>query len=338
MKKTSKPLISVIIVTYNSEKYINDCINALKKQYYKNFEIILIDNGSIDNTLDIIKNYSFIRLIKNKTNLGFSKANNQGIKIAKGEYILLLNPDAFLTKNSLQLMLRSIISDRKIAFIAPKLLKLDKKTLDSTGIMATSERRFFDRGRGEIDHLQFNIEISIFAGCGAALFLRKKALDDIKIYQEYLDENFFTYYEDVDLCWRLRLMGWNGLYSPESVVYHVRGHDLISLDNNTLVSFIKARHLQRRFNNIFLNIRRYAFRNSLWLLLKNDSFFEIIRNFFPFVYYWIRRIGYIILFEPYVLKEIPNTIRGIPNMLRKRKIIQQHRRIQPLQLRPFFKR
>ena len=230
-----------------------------------------------------------------------------------------------------------IQSDSSLGFVCPKLLKPGKKhIIDSTGIQATPERRFFDRGRLEIDKSQYDKQTNIFAGCGAALLLRKKALEDIKIDKEYLDEDFFAYLEDVDLCWRMRLRGWKGAYCPKALVYHQRGHDLARHDTLPFFTFLRQRLFRlKKPSDSF--IRRLSFRNSFWILLKNDSLCGISLDFFHISFYWCKRLIYILFIEPYVFLEFPVLIRRIPRMLKKRKLIIKSRLVQPLELRKFFK-
>src|SRR3989338_3243792 len=306
MKKL--PLLSIIVVTYNSEGVISSCLNHIKKQNYNSYEAIVVDNASSDTTLRILSNYSWIKLIKNAKNLGFSKANNQGIQQASGDFILLLNPDAFATSSSLKTLIYYIQSDSSLGFVCPKLLKPGKKhIIDSTGIQATPERRFFDRGRLEIDKSQYDKQT-----------------------------NFFAYLEDVDLCWRMRLRGWKGAYCPKALVYHQRGHDLARHDTLPFFTFLRQRLFRlKKPSDSF--IRRLSFSNSFWILLKNDSLCGISLDFFHISFYWCKRLIYILFIEPYVFLEFPVLIRRIPRMLKKRKLIIKSRLVQPLELRKFFK-
>ncbi len=330
--------VSIIIVTYNSQKFIARCLDHIQKQRYKFYEVIVVDNASHDRTTQILKKYLWVKPIYNLQNLGFSKANNQGIQQSSGDFIFLLNPDVFLSPSTLSTLLHCIQSDPSLGFVSPKLLKPSRqKILDSTGIQATPERRFFDRGRGEIDHNQYDRVTDIFAGCGAALLLRKKALDDITLDKEYLDDHFFAYFEDVDLCWRMRLRGWQGGYCPNATAYHQRGHDLSRPDHFSLFSFLRRRFQERKKDSVYRLIRRLSLRNSVWLLIKNDSLSELLRQLFPFLFHWCRKFAYILIVEPFVLREVPALIHGIPSMLKKRHIIQQRRTIHPASLRGFFR-
>lgn len=303
--------ISIIIVTFNSEKDVKKCLDSIEKQTYKNHETIIVDNDSKDNTIELVSGRGF--LIKNKKNLGFSKANNTGIELSKGEIVLLLNADVELKKDCLDKLVKCLSED--VGFVQPKLLKpWDKKIIDSTGFILRKDRVFLDRGRDEVDKGQYDKKTDIFAGCGAALMMRKKALESVKRNDEYLDEDFFAYVEDVDLCWRMNRMGFKGKFCPDAIGYHARGHGLMKYKGN-LVEFIKKRWKEKRKDKYYKTARRLAFRNNFWLLVKNEKFSGIS---FQMLKQWLSRIGYVVLFEPYVLLEIPRMVLKIPRMVGKR--------------------
>ena len=330
------PRLSIIVVTYNSQAVIANCLNYIRKQSYSSYEVIVVDNASSDKTLELLSKYSWIKLIRNIENLGFSKANNQGVEQAKGEFILLLNPDAFLSDSALDILVNSMKSDFSLGFVCPKLLKPNNKNIiDSTGIQATPERRFFDRGRGEVDHHQYDSQTDIFAGCGAALLLRKTALDDIKIGNEYLDNDFFAYFEDVDLCWRMRLRGWKGLYCPKAIVYHQRGQDIDDYEKQPLFAFLKKR-LSQWGDKRTRKIRSLVFINSLLILIKNASFLELSRNIISLFSYWFRRILYLLFIESYVFFPLLSHTRRLFLILKKRFYIRKRLLIEDKDLRRYF--
>jgi GT2 family glycosyltransferase len=324
-----KKLVSIVIVTYNSSKYIFDCIKYIKKQDFS-YEIIIIDNDSRDKKkIELIKG---VKKIMNKNNLGFSKANNKGIRISKGKYILLLNADVMMEKNFLKNMVECFKQDKKIGFVQAKLIKpWDHGILDSTGILFTKNRVFFDRGRGERDEGQYDEITDIFSGCGAALMFRKEALDDVRYGNEFLDEDFFAYLEDVDLCWRMGKNRWKGKLCAESVGYHYRGHDLQRFGTTGFFRFLKIRLKSNKKNDHYKMIRRNVFRNNYLIKVKNESFRCFFRDFFHIIFSEIYRNGYRLLFEPYVFKEIPTMIRLTGKMIKKRKSNNKMLKNEPIQ-------
>jgi len=279
MIMNKKPLISVIIVGYNAAGHIAGCIDFVYGQSYDNFEIIFIDNGSVDNTGDILKLYPGIKVIKNKENKGFAAANNQGIKASAGEYVLTLNSDVILDKGFLSEMEKAA-KEEGAALLSGKILRGREKAIDSTGLVLSRLYRFFDRGSGEIDTGQYDKKRDIFGPCAAAALYKREMLEDIKQGGEYFDEAFFFLGEDFDLAYRAGKKGWKAGFVPDAVCYHTR--------NST------------RFNNKF---RQYlSFRNRFFFLIKNN-----ILNFryIPvFLVYDMPRFLYMLFINRYTLKAV----------------------------------
>lgn len=286
-------LISIVIAGYNAGKYLSLCLDSIYKQTYKNFEIIFIDNGSIDDTASILKLYPDVRLIDNADNRGFCIANNQGISIAKGSYILTLNSDIILDENFLTEMKRAIEANDIVLFGA-KILSNDGKTIDSSGLVLSWFYRFFDRGRGEIDRGQYDNQLDILGPCAAAALYRKDMLEDIKYKGEYFDEDFFFLGEDFDLAWRAKKKGRDARFVPKAVCYHAR--------NST------------GFNSSF---RQYlSFRNRYFLLIKNLNL--NIGYLAVFFLYDIPRLIYMLLTNKYTCRALYEMIRYTPKMIKKR--------------------
>lgn len=216
------PKISIVILTFNSIRFIKSCLDSIFNQNYQNFEIIIVDNGSRDNTPDFIReNYPQVILIKNMQNLGAAKARNQGIEIARGEWILVLDCDIILEKSFLHKLTKiAKDSDKSIGIIQPKVLNKDAKTIYSCGIYLSRLRRFYDIGKGQLNNGQFNTAQHIFGACSAAALYKKQMLEEIKEDTGYFDERFFFLVEDVDLAWREQRRGWKALFYPETICYH----------------------------------------------------------------------------------------------------------------------
>lgn len=214
-----KPYISVIIVNYNGEQYLKDCLDSLYSQTRKDYEIILIDNCSTDRSIEIITlDYPDITLIRNKANLGFAAGTNQGIRVARGEYILTLNNDTRVEPSFLEEIVSPMDNDPRVGICASKMLLPDGR-INSTGLCISRSGAAWNRGMFERDSGQYAQQEEVFgASAGAALY-RKTMLDEIGLF----DEDFFMYMEDVDLSFRARLAGWKCLYVPTAVVYHHHG-------------------------------------------------------------------------------------------------------------------
>jgi len=214
--------ISAIILTYNSIRFIRSCLNSVYTQDYPEFEVIVIDNNSKDGTVGLIKkDYPQVILLENRQNLGASKARNQGIQVANGEWILSLDCDVILEKDFLNKIIRFIEeSEGSTGMFQPKILKDDKKTIYSCGIYLSKLMRFYDIGKGRIDNGRFNTSKYIFGACSAAALYKKTMLEDIKEETGYFDERFFFLVEDVDLAWRAQKKGWKTLFCSEVACYH----------------------------------------------------------------------------------------------------------------------
>jgi GT2 family glycosyltransferase len=217
----TSPFISVIIVNYNGLRFLQNCLASLKNQSYPStrYEVILVDNGSIDGSIEFIRNnWPKIRIIEAKKNLGFAAGNNLGFDHANGEFFALLNNDTEVPENWLSTLVATILESKIIGLVTCKILfHADRQTINSTGLQLLSDGRGNDRGFREKDIGQYNLKEDVFGACGASVLLRKKMLQDIGNF----DERLFMYYEDLDLAWRAKLENWRCIYTPETVVYHI---------------------------------------------------------------------------------------------------------------------
>ena len=293
------PNISVIIVGHNSRHFLKGCLDSVYNQVYSDIEIIFVDNNSSDDTADFIReNYPEVKLIKNGLNLGFSKANNQAINLSKGRYVLTLNPDVVLEKDFLSNLVGAFETcalEDNIGMLGGRLLRKDKKTLDSAGLALTKFRRFYDRGSGMPNNGNFEKLVKIFGPCAAAALYRRDMLEDIKNNEEYFDNDFFAFAEDVDLSWRANKKGWRAFYVPSAVCYHER-HSL-KLDKSL--------------------VQYYSFRNRYLMMFKNDKFHP--RHILIIFLYDLPRFFYLLLTNRKTLKALAEIIRLYRPMLAKRK-------------------
>lgn len=193
----------------------------------------MVDNASTDRSIDLLPQDDRICVQRNSVNLGFAKAQNQGMYLAKGRYILPLNFDILLETTFLEEMVSAIERSDRIGSIAPKLLRMldgGRKTtnIDNTGLLLPPNRLPVHRGKGEQDHGQYDQPVRVFGAMGSAALFRREMLEDIAYRGQYFDESYFTWYEDIDLEWRARLRGWDCLYNPLAVAYHAgdpHGHN-----------------------------------------------------------------------------------------------------------------
>jgi len=213
-----KPLVSVLVVVYNSLNDLEDCLSSVLDSDYPNVEIIAVDNASTDGSPDFIRqNFPSVKLIEYPLNLGFSEANNRAVGLAKGDFIFLLNPDTHLPKDTIAILVNRMERDAEVGILAPKMLFLQEpRVINSIGIRSNRILYSYDRGFLEYDEGQYDEEAQVISACGGAMFIRKAAIDKIGLF----DNRYFMYYEDLDLGIRSWVAGYKVLYTPEAVIYH----------------------------------------------------------------------------------------------------------------------
>lgn len=351
-------LVSINILTWNAQKYIRKCLESALNQTYPKVEINILDNGSQDKTVKIIKDeylpkFPQIVFIENKTNCGFAAGHNQLINISRGDLILPLNQDLILDKNYIKNSVE-LFNDKSVGAMQGKLYRYDfdrneaekidnKKIIDTTGLIILKSRRVINRGQGEKDIGQFNKIEEVFGADGAAPIYRKQALESIKIPEqpnskskienskfEFFDSSFFAYLEDVDLSWRLRLYGWKIIYNPKAIGYHGRGaKDVQSIYN--LRELIKGRKMIGAF------AKEISWRNRRLMQVKNE-FLVIFLKHLP---WWLLKeilgVGYLLLFERSTLKAIPDFFKMLPTVRQKRKIIMKNIKVSARDIEKWFK-
>jgi GT2 family glycosyltransferase len=209
--------ISVIIVNWNGRHYLEECLNALRKQTLKQFETILIDNGSHDGSVSWVrKTFPWVRVIDLPRNTGFCYANNLGYAASRGKYIALLNNDTRADSNWLYSLTNKMEKDERIGICASRILLFDKpEFLDAAGDGYDFSGVGFRRGHGAMASSFARCE-QVFGACAAAASYRKSMLDEIG----FFDEDFFAIGEDIDLSFRAKLAGYKCVYVPEALVYH----------------------------------------------------------------------------------------------------------------------
>ncbi|MCE5298160.1 MAG: glycosyltransferase [Methanoregulaceae archaeon] len=210
------PMVSVVVVNYNGQKFLPGCLTSLAEQTVRDFEVIVIDNGSVDGSEDAVQtHFPGAKLFRLSTNQGYPAALNYGIKESKGEFILALNNDTTLNPGFMEALLSSTFVDKSVGMWAVKMILPDGR-INSTGICISRSGAAWDRGMFQPDTGQFDQADEVFGPCGGAALYRREMLEEIG----YFDEDFFLYMEDVDVAFRGRLAGWRCAYVPKAVVIH----------------------------------------------------------------------------------------------------------------------
>lgn len=333
-------LISINLLAYNSKKYLPYCLPSLINQTYKNIEINIIDNNSEDGTEkyinDIIKktNKPGINYFKNKKNLGFSVGHNQGINNAKGEYILIVNPDIVLAGDAIAQLVSTMEKEPRAAAIGPKLLqwKIEKNEftdlLDSAGLLILKSHRVVERGNSEKSNL-YNLKEEVWGITGACMLVKKSALESIKYQNQYFDNSFFAYKEDIDLCYRLRLAGYKIIFAPASIGWHARTTTAGKIKEGKKNTLAK-----RKQKSTLINFHSY--KNNLSCLIK-DEFLINLLLYFPWIFFYeIKKFFYLLIFERKTLAGLYYFIKNLPLTLRWRNAIFRQRKISARDVRKFI--
>lgn len=299
-------MISVIIPNYNGAQHLKACFHSLRDQTYKEFEIILIDNNSKDDSVKFTEeNFPEVRVIKMNYNSGFAKAVNEGIRNSRGEYLLLLNNDTECKIDFLAQMI-SGFKNPDTGSVACKMLNFyDRTTIDDAGDFIKLRGSPYARGNGEKDEAQYEKKEYIFGACAGAAIYKREVFDKVG----YFDEDFFAYYEDVDMSFRMQSAGYKCFYNPEAICYHKRGATTASMTGFETMLCEK--------NLIAVRLKNYP----LSMLIKCIPFFMIVRA--KRYYLFLARHSYSI-FKSAVIGYLKG-LKEIPKSLRKRKAIQRNR-------------
>ncbi|NOZ05876.1 MAG: glycosyltransferase family 2 protein [Chloroflexi bacterium] len=215
----SHPLVSVVIPNWNGAHHLVTCLDALGRQTYPNFEVVLVDNGSTDRSVALVQErYPAVRLLVLPENQGFAGAVNAAIRdLAQGEIIALLNNDTEVHPDWLAALQDALTRYPQAGMAASKILLFDRRdTFHSAGDTFGVDGMPVNRGVWQRDVGQFDREELIFGGCGGAVAYRRAMLDEIGLF----DRRLGSYCEDVDLNWRAQLAGWQCIYVPKAIVYH----------------------------------------------------------------------------------------------------------------------
>ena len=214
-------LTTVVIVNYNGSRYLRECLSALRSQTLPphRFEVVVVDNASADGSVELLRReFPWVRVLALAENRGFAGGNNAGFAVAHGSRVALLNNDTAADPHWLAELCAALDAHPEAGGAASKLVfHAEPGKLNSAGLDLLPDGRGRDRGFRAADAGQYESGREVFAGCGAALLLRRELIDELGGF----DERFFMYYEDLDLAWRARLRGWGFVYVPGSVVRHI---------------------------------------------------------------------------------------------------------------------
>jgi GT2 family glycosyltransferase len=306
LEQNTKSKVTVVVVNWNGEKFLEQCLAALINQTRIPDEIIVVDNASTDNSLDIARQFSTVRLIVLDSNTGFAIANNLAITeaAANSQWIALMNPDAFADPRWLETLISAVDSNPEFDVFGSKLINAGAPTiLDGAGDVYHMSGLVWRMGHGAALPTDVEETHEVFSPCAGAALYRRSAL----IKTGGFDEDYFCYVEDVDLGFRLRLAGYRCLYVPESIAHHI-GSGTTGGKHSDFALYHGHRNLVWTFVKDMPGI-------LFWLLLP----LHIALNLLSIVMLGMRGHGKVIL------RAKRDAVLGLPKIWRKRRSIQKNR-------------
>ncbi len=283
-------LISVLIPTCGREDYYVDCLKSLRSQTRPPGEVILLDSSPDKATASKAREvYPSVVCHNVPADFYFGSTLNLGIAASSGDFILCLNDDTILDKDFIKEALEGFAQNEKIGMVSGKIMRPDRKTLDSTGLFLTLWRTARERGYGKIDRGQFNQSGFVFGVSGAAAFYRREMLEAVKEGRNYFDPRFRMFYEDLDLAWRAQRAGWKAYYTPLALAYHVRGGTIRNP---------KGRGKKMARHYIDDTAHKELIKNRYLSIIKNESLSEMLLCLIPVLFYEIVTWTYILFFRP----------------------------------------
>lgn len=310
------PVITVIVINWNGKHFLETCLSALRRQTFRDFETILVDNGSEDGSAEFVREYfPEVHVIALEHNVGFAAGNLVGYQHARGDWVVLLNNDTEADAKWLFALHEAAESFPEVGILACKMLYFDDRDrIDNCGFGLTAAGVTFDVGRGEKDGVKRGETCPVFGACGGAVAYRGRMLKDIG----FLDPDFFMTYEDADLSFRARLRGYQCMFVAGAIVYH------------------RYRATMKNFPGRQVY---YSQRNIEFLLLKNMPAGLILRYLPQRILYELGAGLYFMRLRAggAFLKAKCDVIRQLPNILKKREEIQMLRTISNAQLRAILR-
>lgn len=314
------PKVSVIILNYNGLKFIKQCLKSVLNTDYANFEVILVDNASQDGSPELAKklfedNHK-LRIVKNRNNLGFAQGNNIGAMHAKGNILVFLNIDTEVKPNWLKELVNVMNSNPIIGAAQCKLLIAQNRSkiesighyIDYTGIESAKSTLI----KGQLNNSRYNQSKEIFYARGAAMAVKR----DVFFKAGMFDPAYFMDHEEIDLCWRIRLMGYKIVSAPKSTVYHYGGALVGKREENPTVLF----HLRK--NHITSLLKNYEFKNAMKYLplyltfLFGHAFLTALKGKTTIVLAYIKAIHWVLKNFRYIHLQrlkVQHSIRRVPD-------------------------
>ena len=322
------PRITISLVVFDGAPWLPGCLASLTEQETSDFELLIHDNASRDDSLTTLRAWASTepraRVVASEQNLGYAAAHNRAIQDARGDVVLLLNQDVELDRGFLAAVLETFGRYPDVGAVQARLRQLGGPgqrldRLDSTGLSMGRDRRAVSRAQGQADGPRHQQPGPVWGVDGPAPAYRRRALLDARLPRgdgswEVLDEDFFLYKEDVDLAWRLRLLGWRSWYAPAALAWHARGTGTSGAT--------KLLDIARANRSVGYEVRELSWRNQRLMQIKNESLGSYLRDLPWIVRRELLSLGYIVLFDRARLRAVVRLISAMPAALRKRRYLR----------------
>jgi GT2 family glycosyltransferase len=302
------PVVSVVIPNWNGAEHLPTCLDSLRRQTVRDIEIIVVDNGSTDGSLELLEGrYPDACVVALGRNRGFAGACNVGMRAARGRFIVLLNNDTEVDDAWLEEVVAAFERHPEAGMVASKMLLFDRRDVFHTaGDFYRADGLPGNRGVWQRDEGQYDAEAFVFGACGGSAAYRRTMLEQVGM----LDEDFFYSCEDVDLAWRAQLAGWRCIYAPRAIVYH----KLSATGGGTTASFYDGR------NTIYVLIKDYP--GDLWRLHWRAILGSQLRIAGQAMRAWRGAAA-----RARLKGQLVGLVLGGPRMLPKRRVVQRSRTV-----------
>lgn len=336
----NSPTISVQVVTWNGMRHLPTCFRSIEEQTRPADQLLVIDNYSIDGTLDWIRdNAPRAYILRQNRNTGFAHGHNQGFRLTKTKYILCLNQDVILDKEWLERATEIMEKNPQLGMLGGRIMRYDyddheltgvviSDIVDSAGLRIDRARHVIDRESGwKMDRHRAESGL-VFGLSGACIMFRTAALNAVRYGDEYFDEDFFSYKEDIDLAWRLQRAGWSAWYQDDLLAFH---HRTIRGEAMSASLRMAKYYWQREKMNA-----RFSYRNHLLMLIKNET----PTTFWPdspwIIWYETGKFIFLLFTRPRTLSVWREVLRLIPSMKRKARLIEEKSKVPAKEIRMWF--
>lgn len=322
--------VSIVIINFNGLGDLPGCLGSVLAQDHENIALVIVDNASEDGSREWLREWvadplnsgRFKQgpplLIENETNVGFSPALNMGISGSRGDLVMPLNTDVVMEPSFVS-RLAACFDESGVGSATGKLLRFPvggmSNPIDSVGHLIFRTRLAWNLGEGEDGAHAYVERQEVWGTCGAAAVYSREMLDDVAVEGEYFDEDFFAFWEDLDLDWRARERGWKCVLDPSAIAWHRRGG----------AGYRKS-----------LLVERHNFKNRYLMLIKNDSARFLLRNLPGILAVEVLKAGALLVRCPRALYGWVDVVKLLPAMIRKRRVIQSRRIVPARELDVWF--